>query len=176
MNLRRALKLVRSRPPGLLLARGAAKAGRAVRRRWRRGRDRLLGTKISDEQFRSALRAGLGGEARLLEFLRSASAPRFFVTQGNAGAIVSGLERHCPDAMALSVNAADRVCAHVFDLLGSGPVALGQTIDWHADFKSGHRYDPRAYHTDLSPASYPGGHDIKVPWELSRCQHLVWLG
>lgn len=147
-----------------------------MRLRWCKGRDRLLGTKISDGQFQSALRPDLRGEAGLLELLRSGNGPAFFVTPGNAGAIVSGLERHCPGAMALSVNAADRACAHVFDLLGSGPVALGQSIDWHADFKSGHRYDQRAYYTDLAPASYPGGHDIKVPWELSRCQHLVWLG
>jgi len=176
VRLRRALQLARSLPPERFLARGAAKVGSALRRRWRKGRDRLLGTEISDGQLRSALRPDLGDEAGLLEFLRSASAPAFFVTPGKAGAIVSGLERHCPDAVALSVSAADRACAHVFDLLGSGPLALGQTIDWHADFKSGHRYDPRAYHTDLSAASYPGGHDIKVPWELSRCQHLVWLG
>ena len=176
MRLRRGLKLARSLPPRRLLERGAAKLGRALRRRWRKGRDRLLGTGISGGQLRSALRPDLGDESGLLEFLRSGCAPAFFVTPGNAGAIVSGLERHCPEAMALSVSAADRACAHIFDLLGSGPVALGETIDWHADFKSGHRYDPRAYHTDLSPASPPGGHDIKVPWELSRCQHLVWLG
>ena len=176
LRLRRALELARSLPPERFLARGAAKVGRALRRRWRKGRDRLFGTRISDGQLRSALRPDLGDEAGLLEFLRSGSAPAFFVTPGNAGAIVSGLERHCPDAVALSVSAADRVCAHVFDLLGSGPVALGETIDWHVDFKSGHRYDPREHYTVVSPASYPGGHDIKVPWELSRCQHLVWLG
>jgi hypothetical protein len=162
--------------PERFLARGVAKIGRAVRLRWRKGRDCLLGTKISDGQLRSALRSDLGGEAGLLEFLRSGNAPTFFVTPGNADTIVCGLERHCPDAMVLSVSAADRVCAHVFDLLGSGPVALGETIDWHVDFKSRHRYDRRTYHTELFPASYPGGHDIKVPWELSRCQHLAWLG
>ena len=167
---------MRSLPLERLLARGAAKVGRALHRRWRKGRDRLLGTGISDGQLRSALRPDLRDGAALLEFLRSASAPAFFVTPENIGAIVAGLERHCPGAAALTVAAADRACAHVFDLLGSGPVALGPAIDWHADFKSGHRYDPRAHHTELAPASHPGGHDIKVPWELSRCQHLVWLG
>ncbi len=176
LKFRRALELTRTLPPQRLLGRGAAWADRAVRRRWRNGRDHLFGTEISDAQLRSALRPGLGGESGLLEFLRSGKAPAFFVTPRNAGAIVSRLERHCPGAAALSVSAADQVCAHVFDLLGSGPVALGRAIDWHVDFKSGHRYDPRVYHTDVSPAPHPGGYDIKVPWELSRCQHFAWLG
>jgi hypothetical protein len=176
LSLRRDLERVRSLPPRRSLARGAGRIGRSLKRRWRKGTALLLGTGISDGQFRAALCPGLGDEAALLEFLRSGDAPAFFVTPGNAGAIVAGLERHCPDAAARSAAAADQACAHVFDLLGSGPTALGPAIDWHADFKSGHRYDPRAHHTDLSPAPYPGGHDIKVPWELSRCQHFVWLG
>jgi hypothetical protein len=176
LRLRRALELARTLPPQRLLGRGATWFGRALRRRWRKGRDRLLGTTISDGQLRSALRPGLGGESGLLEFLRSGRAPSSFVTPGSAAVILSHLERHCPGAVALSVSAADQACAHVFDLLGSGPVALGPAIDWHVDFKSGHRYDPRAYYTDVAPAAWPGGHDIKVPWELSRCQHLVWLG
>ena len=49
-----------------------------------------------------------------------------------------------------------------------------QPIDWHRDFKSGHRWSPRRW----GPAS-PYGHlpdvDIKVPWELARLQHLPRL-
>ena len=69
---------------------------------------------------------------------------------------------------------ADRICEHICDLLGSGPTPLGNSIDWHVDFKTGHRWNPRTYH--IRPAPYPGGYDIKVPWELSRCQHFVRLG
>src|SRR5690348_13506432 len=35
---------------------------------------------------------------------------------------------------------ADRVRAHVFDLLGSGATDLGPTIDWSRDFKTGRRW------------------------------------
>jgi hypothetical protein len=163
-----------SLPPHLLIARVAARAGRAVRRRWRQAVDRRFGTAISDRQLQRALHAGLRGE-RLPAYRRSGTAPGFVPSRA-LDPVVSGLGRHCPDAAALTVAAADRACAHVFDLLGSGPVALGAVIDWHLDFKSGHGYDPREHCTRVLPASPPGGHDIKVPWELSRCQHFAWLG
>jgi hypothetical protein len=64
----------------------------------------------------------------------------------------------------------------VFDLLGSGPCSLTEKIDWHVDFKSGFRWDENSFYMDLHPAKYPGGYDIKVPWELNRCQYFAWLG
>jgi hypothetical protein len=68
---------------------------------------------------------------------------------------------------------ADEVAAHRFELLGSGPTDLGPSIDWHADFKTGRRWPLR--HSPLLPLSYGDGSDIKVPWELSRSQHLPLL-
>ncbi len=68
---------------------------------------------------------------------------------------------------------ADAVVAHRFDLLGSGPVDLGPRIDWLADFKTGRRW-PLA-HISQVPIVFGDGSDIKVPWELSRCQHLPLL-
>lgn len=80
------------------------------------------------------------------------------------------------DAGEQTINAADKVCSHSFDLLGSGPTNLGPKINWHSDFKSGHQFNFNSYFMDFRPAPYPGGYDIKVPWELSRCQHFTWLG
>lgn len=108
--------------------------------------------------------------ARFRQKLRS-SLP---VGPDDAAAIVECLERSAPDAKAQIVESADRVCAHVFDLLGSGPVALGRPIDWHADFKSGYRWDPTVPYLDV-PFGHVAGVDIKVPWELSRGQHLPLL-
>ena len=68
---------------------------------------------------------------------------------------------------------ANEICAHRFDLLGSGPTELGPEIDWHADFKTGRRWPLR--HSTLLPIAYGDGSDIKVPWELSRSQHLPLL-
>ena len=53
---------------------------------------------------------------------------------------------------------------------------MGQKIDWHVDFKTGHRWNPKTYYKRIRQATYPGGYDIKVPWELSRCHHFVRLG
>jgi hypothetical protein len=68
---------------------------------------------------------------------------------------------------------ADAICAHRFDLLGSGPVDLGAEIDWRADFKTGRRW-PLA-HISQVPIVFGDGSDIKVPWELTRFQHLPVL-
>ncbi|MHC1684916.1 MAG: heparinase II/III family protein, partial [Clostridiaceae bacterium] len=82
----------------------------------------------------------------------------------------------CPKSESTTLRAADAICQHIFDLLGSGPVELGSPIDWQLDFKSGHRWNEKTLYLDLHPTPYPGGSDIKVPWELSRCQHFAWLG
>lgn len=95
---------------------------------------------------------------------------------------------------------AERVMAHEFDLLGSGWTRVENThglevtdanraeaeriaallpagyvpIDWHIDFKSGHRWDPRVWYRD-QPQVVGRGIDVKLPWELSRMQHLPLL-
>ncbi len=69
---------------------------------------------------------------------------------------------------------ADQAMAHEFDLLGSGPVKM-EEIDWHVDFKSGNRWERGIYYKKQRSQTKPGA-DIKVPWELSRSHHLLWLG
>jgi hypothetical protein len=71
------------------------------------------------------------------------------------------------------VERADAVLAHRFDLLGSGPTDLGREIDWRSDFKTGRRWPLR--HGSLLRLAYGDGSDVKVPWELSRAQHLPLL-
>jgi hypothetical protein len=67
-----------------------------------------------------------------------AAAPFFFSVddRGNARAFA----RHFPDEVRGVVEAADRVLAHEFDLLGSGPTVLGTPLPWHEDFKTGRRW------------------------------------
>ena len=48
-------------------------------------------------------------------------------------------------------------------------------IDWQLDFRSGYRWEESTWHRDIAFAHLPGV-DIKVPWELSRMQHLPTLG
>jgi hypothetical protein len=68
---------------------------------------------------------------------------------------------------------ADEVVAHRFDLLGSGPTDLGAQIPWTTDFKTGAVWPLE--HISRVPIVRGDGSDIKVPWELSRGQHLPLL-
>lgn len=47
-------------------------------------------------------------------------------------------------------------------------------IDWHLDFKSGYRWREDTWYHDIRFGMLPGM-DVKVPWELSRMQHLPQL-
>jgi hypothetical protein len=77
-----------------------------------------------------------------------------------------------PDPAALAQRV-DALLAHRFDLLGSGPVELGDPIPWRRDFKVGVEWP--LDHVSRVPIVRGDGSDVKVPWELSRCQHLPLL-
>lgn len=83
-------------------------------------------------------------------------------------ALLEGISSEDTD---LILFAAEQALRHEFDLLGSGPVKL-DPIDWHTDFKCGARWK-KGFYKEIQT---PKGADIKMPWELSRCQHLLWLG
>ena len=80
------------------------------------------------------------------------------------------------DERELLLKAADSFIAHEFDLLGSGPVQLGEPINWHKDFISGYEWCAAQHFSQFDWVSLPDGVDIKVPWELSRCNHFSALG
>jgi uncharacterized heparinase superfamily protein len=78
-----------------------------------------------------------------------------------------------PAAAALRTEA-DGLLEQRFDYLGSGPVRLEPTIDWHTDFKSGYRWPP-GFYQDLEITRLDDDSDAKVPWELSRGHQLLTL-
>jgi hypothetical protein len=127
-------------------------------------------------EFIKALLPEYSRNEDFLKSLREQRGRTFFIQPAKKDEVLSTLLEICGESKSNIVNAADRICEHYFDLLGSGPSKLAWPIDWHADFKSGFRWNPGQYYADIRPASYPGGYDLKVPWELSRCQHFVWLG
>ncbi len=138
-------------------------------------RARLWGTGISDRALRSALRRGAGGLQDLLHGEGPAQTSRFLLVADDRDRLVGRIRAEHPEAIPATIRAAEAICAHRFDLLGSGPTALGSEIDWHRDFKSGYRWKPRTFYTRVRPGDVPGA-DVKVPWELSRFQHLATLG
>jgi uncharacterized heparinase superfamily protein len=85
------------------------------------------------------------------------------------------LERTCPGDQIRILNAGKRAIAHNVDLLGSGPIELGAVIDWHRDYKTGHRWPP-AYCRDIEYNNPDRPSDVKFPWELSRMQWMMPLG
>lgn len=113
---------------------------------------------------------------------------------------VSFFKEHNPGEVESLIKSADEAASLIFDLLGSGPVdlkafrarkdlryypsgpgavlkpadAAGQ-IPWHFDFKSGVGWHPQTFFSDIRYGEVLGV-DVKVPWELSRCQHFITLG
>lgn len=70
---------------------------------------------------------------------------------------------------------ADKAMQREVSFLGSGPVTLGQPIDWVCDFKSGHSW-PMETNRTLNVLDLDRNSDIKIPWELSRLQWLLPVG
>lgn len=101
---------------------------------------------------------------------------RFFLAPGDRPELTAAARRLFPESEAEAVRDADLVTAHVFDLLGSGPTPLGREIDWHADFKSGRRWDPRGRYGNGTSYLRSDGSDVKVPWDLASFLHLPTLG
>jgi uncharacterized heparinase superfamily protein len=84
-------------------------------------------------------------------------------------------ERTCPGDGARILRAADEAGARRVDLLGTGRVDLGTTIDWHRDFKTGKTW-PLKFVRDLDYTNLLCPSDVKVPWEVSRLQWLMPAG
>lgn len=70
---------------------------------------------------------------------------------------------------------AEQILDHKFDLLGSGLVYLGENIEWNKDFKSNFIWKNKFY-KDIKIVDLNNNADVKIPWELSRFQHLFTLG
>src|SRR5688500_11163784 len=118
-----------------------------------------------------AIKIGSSAEDVAKQF-RTGHRPRFFGLMAEHAMLIG---RFFPDAMYDAIDEADKIRAHCFDILGSGEKELGTDIDWHVDFKSGHRW-PVEHYSRLTLTSPSGGFDVKVPWELSRFHHGVRLG
>ncbi|PET70544.1 hypothetical protein CN533_17950 [Priestia megaterium] len=70
---------------------------------------------------------------------------------------------------------ADKVCSHIFDLLGSGETWLGEKLPWNKDFKTNFVWENQFYKS-IKIVDLSNDADVKIPWELSRFQHLFTLG
>ena len=93
---------------------------------------------------------------------------------GVLGDVTEGVSQVREEERFIIIEAADQTLAHEFDYLGSGRVQM-PNIKWHEDFKSGNSWKKGVYYLKQRQSTVKGA-DIKVPWELSRGHHLLWLG
>lgn len=174
--LSRVLRQVRRYPPQTLWYKTRRRLRRTLRIHSERWVARWASPVVNDAQLLRAVGGRFPTIPAFLSHMATRTTPVFFITPADKAERVAAIRRWAPACEATTIAAADTACAHIFDLLGSGPVALGPIIDWHTDFKSGHRWNPHTYFADIRAAPPPGGYDLKLPWELSRCQHFAWMG
>ncbi len=84
-------------------------------------------------------------------------------------------ESLCPGQSDRVLKSAYEAMSYTIDILGSGPVDLGDDIDWMKDHKTGHRWPP-AYIYDIDYMNPDRDSDVKMAWDLSRQQWLIPLG
>lgn len=112
------------------------------------------------------------------------SSPRLFPVAPSQA--VTRLHNEMPEQADAAIKAAERILRHEFDLLGSGtyrPVDSERStgsgylpIDWNIDPISGLRFPSGIHYKNWDMSKMrPGMADIKLPWELARCQHWTTL-
>lgn len=90
------------------------------------------------------------------------------------GDVVSAVAQIPEDERLTILDSAGQTVGHQFEYLGSGKILM-PSIRWHEDFKSGQRWEKGVFYLKQRRSTRQGA-DIKVPWELSRGHHLLWLG
>lgn len=73
------------------------------------------------------------------------------------------------------LQAAERACGRIVDLLGIGPVSLGSSIDWAYDYRVNLGW-PSGFARSIDYVNRDRPSDIKIPWEISRLQWVIPAG
>lgn len=178
------LARLRELPPGTAAKKAAMKLRRVAGCELEKAAARLSPAQISDGEFLHSLNLFASMEDALHAF--RGERPSFFIQPSVRQELVTMIQLQFPYLVVEVVQEAEKVCQHVFDLLGSGQVNLDQFarqhgggedcgyLPWHHDFKTGYRWSPKKFYKKIE---IPYGEaDIKVPWELSRLQHAAVLG
>jgi Heparinase II/III-like protein/Heparinase II/III N-terminus len=159
------LRQAAGRSPGYIARRGLTEIGRRLRSsRLRRNLQTLTPADV----------ARLAGVENLSALWERRAAKGFLFSAAERDELRRLHEGPFASSAEVLQGRVERILRHEFDLLGSGPIALGPELDWHLDFKSGRRWDlTPSERIDVSELDSES--DVKVPWELSRGQHLTAL-
>ena len=127
---------------------------------------------------------------KFLEYFKTPNTLKFFIDGTKKEEVTKKIREIYPKSIDQTIKDADKICEHVFDLLGSGETDLKKLalmyglkakengyvpINWQQDFKSGKIWHLK-YIEEIERINLKDESDIKVPWELSRFQHIPTLG
>lgn len=152
-------------PPRVLLARLQDEVRQQTKRPWAQAYPRLLAD-------RTILGEAATPSAWWNARLRTGA---FFLRPADREEWTASFRARYPREGDGVVAGAEASLRHEFDLLGSGPIRLGSPLPWHTDFKTGREW-PLQFCRDIEYLELERPSDVKVPWELSRAQHLPGLG
>jgi hypothetical protein len=107
----------------------------------------------------------------------SASLPerRFFFSSADMSALINVIRMRLPEAAEETIERAERICSHRFDLLGYRDIDLGKHINWHLDCLH-QKEAPRKSFFEVPYLDFETVGDSKITWELNRHQHFITLG
>ena len=108
-------------------------------------------------------------------YFHSCESRRFFFDLNTKEEFANALNKRFSGNKDSILTQAHKILEHRLDLLGSGEVNLGETINWHRDFKSGYEW-PKVHFSKIKTVDLNNQADVKVPWELSRLQFITTLG
>ena len=169
MTIRRVLEIVSKVPqktPAEIATRAAEELTRVAWRPWTHINPVLL----TDGRLLSHTRAD-----SIDALWQALAAAPFFLHASDLDRWTAAFQARYPSAKVEIIAAADRILRHEFDLLGSGSCSLGPRLPWLTDFKTGREW-PLHYSPTIEYSELDRPTDVKVPWELSRCQHFGVLG
>jgi hypothetical protein len=158
---RRALR----KPPSVIVRRLLTEAQHEL--------DRLTQPRFG-QRFRGAELLAQTG-ARSIDALWQQLLDGPFWTVEPTAVTASEYERICPGDSGRILADAERATRHEIDLLGSGPVQLGERIDWNRDYKTGDRW-PLGYFRSIDYVNRGRPSDVKTVWEMSRLQWVLPCG
>lgn len=72
------------------------------------------------------------------------------------------------------ISLAEKYLNDTYDILGSGSIKVNDK--WNVDFKTNYHWAKKRHYLRYKIIDYDTQSDIKFPWEMSRCHHLLILG
>jgi len=171
MSLKHLARYAFSLPPHIALVKVAAYGGRVFKAYLNQITKR---TRLSYEPVRKGVSQDFltGHKVKCSKAVRrNLSAVSALVQKHHFNILGSDWVKVAPAPGDSKVSPGNRVrLTAIRELIDAGYVS----IDWQLDFKSGYRWREDRLSGTLRYGHEPGV-DVKVPWELARMQHLLWL-